>query len=132
MTEIQMTLSEFAEKYKPIKNNFDKHAGWDGCMFETYGDEHEHVLFVYDREPKKVWTVVDVDGDLVVVDGYHHVNRIGYLITEVPCEEDVSVCAQDEADDISICDDCGAEVPYIKGCPDGAEICQACFDSGKH
>lgn len=31
-----------------------------------------------------------------------------------------------------ICSECGAEVNEIIGCPDGAEICRACFDAGKH
>ena len=30
------------------------------------------------------------------------------------------------------CDDCGKEVKTVIGCPDGAEICQECFDGGKH
>jgi hypothetical protein len=30
------------------------------------------------------------------------------------------------------CSDCGSMVPYIIGCPDGAEICQSCFDAGGH
>lgn len=30
------------------------------------------------------------------------------------------------------CDDCGGQAPYIIGCPDGAEICQPCFDAGTH
>lgn len=33
---------------------------------------------------------------------------------------------------VSICDDCGIGVDEIIGCPDGAEICQACFDGGAH
>lgn len=100
MTEIQMTTDEFFDKYKPVKNHYDKHASWGGCMFDTYGQEHEHVLYMRDFEPRKVWTVVEgCNGDLIVIDGYHHVNRIGYLITEVPCEEDVSICAEDEADE---------------------------------
>ena len=34
--------------------------------------------------PETVWTVVeDDDGNLVVVDGLHWVNRHGYLVTEV-------------------------------------------------
>jgi hypothetical protein len=32
----------------------------------------------------------------------------------------------------STCDDCGAEERHIIGCPDGAEICQSCFDNGQH
>ena len=30
------------------------------------------------------------------------------------------------------CDGCGATVTEIIGCPDGAEICQDCFDAGQH
>ncbi|HHV49175.1 MAG TPA: hypothetical protein GXX56_09500 [Rhodocyclaceae bacterium] len=32
----------------------------------------------------------------------------------------------------SICADCGTEIKNIIGCPDGAEICDQCFDDGKH
>jgi hypothetical protein len=28
------------------------------------------------------------------------------------------------------CDKCGETVPYIIGCPGGAEVCQDCFDAG--
>jgi len=30
------------------------------------------------------------------------------------------------------CDACGETVAYIIVCPDGAELCQNCFDGGKH
>lgn len=30
------------------------------------------------------------------------------------------------------CDECGAKVPELMGCPDGAEICRDCFDQGAH
>jgi len=30
------------------------------------------------------------------------------------------------------CMDCGRAVPSLIICPDGAEICQPCFDEGKH
>jgi len=30
------------------------------------------------------------------------------------------------------CDECGEVVPYVIGCPGGAEICQDCFDAGQH
>lgn len=34
--------------------------------------------------------------------------------------------------DPSTCSDCGNEVESIVGCPDGAEVCQQCFDAGGH
>jgi len=30
------------------------------------------------------------------------------------------------------CSRCQAIVPYVIGCPDGAELCQDCFDAGQH
>ncbi len=30
------------------------------------------------------------------------------------------------------CDACGQPVSNVVGCPDGSEICQACFDAGQH
>lgn len=37
------------------------------------------------HEEKKVWTVVDVDGALYALAGYHFVNRTGsYVVTEKP------------------------------------------------
>ena len=30
------------------------------------------------------------------------------------------------------CDECKETVAYVIGCPDGAEICQDCLDSGQH
>jgi hypothetical protein len=49
--------------------------------FETYGDDLE---FVHKADPDHVWTVVDVDGNLIVVPGFHYVDRFLYIITEEP------------------------------------------------
>ncbi|MGB7159979.1 MAG: hypothetical protein WBD40_18075 [Tepidisphaeraceae bacterium] len=32
----------------------------------------------------------------------------------------------------SRCDECGARILLVVGCPDGAELCQRCFDAGLH
>lgn len=37
-----------------------------------------------------------------------------------------------DALNLSKCDRCGAEVAEIVGCPDGAEVCPACFKAGAH
>lgn len=39
---------------------------------------------------------------------------------------------EEEEEENQICSECGAKVNEIIGCPDGAEICRACFDAGKH
>lgn len=41
-------------------------------------------------------------------------------------------CAHDGEVAMTYCDECGKDVDHIIGCPDGAEICQACFDAGAH
>ena len=33
---------------------------------------------------------------------------------------------------LEICTVCGESVPEVIGAPDGAEVCKACFDAGKH
>lgn len=81
----------FFETYKPKKNPFNPDAGWDGSMLETYGEELEHVLDAYRTAPGTVWTVLDCDGAMIVGNGYHHVNRLGYIITEVPCPSGVDI-----------------------------------------
>lgn len=89
---------DFYRQYKPVKNPFVKNGPWDGCMLETYGLELEHVREVLAENPNKVWTVLDCDGSLVLSSGYHHVNRMGYIITETPVEEGVVVTVEDDDD----------------------------------
>lgn len=75
--------------FRPVKNTIKPRADWNGCMFETFGDELEYVLSIDRINPRRVWTILDCDGAAVVASGFHHVNRIGYLITEIPAEEGV-------------------------------------------
>jgi hypothetical protein len=35
-----------------------------------------------DTESKHLWTIVDAEGSLYAVSGWHFVNRIGYILTE--------------------------------------------------
>jgi hypothetical protein len=82
-----ITEAEFFDTYKPVTNPFVRTGAWNGCMLETYGLELAHVQEVLAATPNKVWTVLDCDGALIASSGYHHVNRMGYIITEVPVAE---------------------------------------------
>ena len=97
MAKTQLTEEEFFEKFRPIKNTLgDGEASFNGTMFETYGVELEKVRAA---DPRCVWTFVSGDGDAIVA-GFHFVNRMGYFITEVPCE------AEDQFVELeSVCDD---------------------------
>lgn len=79
-----MDYETWIETYKPIQNHLSKYeASFDGTMFETYGDEVEFVKTQV--EAQKVWTIRDGEDDnLILTAGMGWVNRLGYLITEVP------------------------------------------------
>lgn len=82
-----MTYDEFLEKYKPVNNHLKLHAPFDNKMFETYNSE---LAFVKSNlKNNTVWTIVDGDNnELLVISGFHYVNRFGYFITEEPYEEE--------------------------------------------
>ena len=61
-------------------------------------EDLEFVLNVASRTPKKVWTLEDIGGQLIICAGYHLVNRINYFITEVEWEDEnieVQYCDKD-------------------------------------
>jgi hypothetical protein len=95
MELIKLTEEQFDEKFTLVKNHIDDNAAFDGCMFETYGKEVEFVREM--AKANRVVTIIESDSDCDEVDeegytmpsmyfvgGMHHVNRIGYLITEEP------------------------------------------------
>ena len=69
--------------YKPLKHPLGKDYGYDGCLIETYGEDVELIVNQCRTDPTRVWTVLDSDE---VVAGWHFVNRLGYIITELPWE----------------------------------------------
>lgn len=92
---------EWFDKYKPVLNHFhnDENQSWNGCMYETYGQEDEYITQMAEKEPNKVWTILSDDyGDLVVVNGWHYVNRFGYFITEKPWKDGDNFSIYDEDD----------------------------------
>lgn len=51
-------------------------------MFETFGPELD---FVKTQPENTIWTLLDDDdGNPVIIQGFHFVNRIGYYITKIP------------------------------------------------
>ena len=86
-----LVWEEFEQKYKPIKNHIQKDASYDGCMFETYGEEVKYVCDLINNEQKlnHVWTILDTGFEETwIFPGYFLCDRIGYLITEKPWKDD--------------------------------------------
>lgn len=105
MKHIEINDDEFFATYKPRKNPFQEDAPWNGCMMETHGPEYERVHEVYREAPDTVWTVLDADGVLMVSNGFHWVNRMGYIITEVAAPEDTFVDVVDPDEPLDVDED---------------------------
>ena len=57
-------------------------------MFETYGKDYQTVKRVYEQTPLRVWTMVDCDNGMYLVQGLHHVNRVYYMVTVEPAKNE--------------------------------------------
>ena len=83
------TYDEWAEKYKPIQNEFEEYGSFEGCVFDYSEDDQWE--FVKSQNPANVWTLVWADETQVIIPGFHWVNRDSYFVTELPVEkEDLS------------------------------------------
>jgi hypothetical protein len=99
MSEVkQISWDEFEEKYKPLQNHLDDNASVNGWMYETYGEELKHVMKVAKQDINRVWTFITVDGVPSITSGYHLVNRMGYIITEIGIEDEEVIDVFDEDD----------------------------------
>lgn len=92
MSECTLDWDQFEEKFKPIKNHLAAgDVANNGCMFETSGPEFEYIKERDESHPGTVWTFMDDgEGGTFIGDGLHYVNRIGYIVTEVPAQESVN------------------------------------------
>lgn len=93
----KLNWEQFEEQYKPQQNHIlgEDNAPMCGWMYETFGEE---LAYVEQQPNNNIWTVLDVDGGTIIANGYHHVNRLGYIITEVPFADEDNIEAIDEDD----------------------------------
>lgn len=75
------------EDFKPLKNPHGDH-GWDSTLWDTHGAEFN---FVRNQKENHVWTLVNTDDGLRIITGFHHVNRVGYFVTEEPWKETAEI-----------------------------------------
>jgi hypothetical protein len=86
-----MVCEGWEAEFDLMPNHVTANAAFDGAMFETYGADLDHVLVFANAKSgamrRRVWTLVeDDDGDAVIVNGYHLVNRLGYFLTLKPAK----------------------------------------------
>jgi hypothetical protein len=73
------SFDKFEKDFEPIEHAVTETG--NPILLETCGSEHGQVLAA---DPKTVWTVLDCDGKLRVCAGYHHVDRLNYILTRKP------------------------------------------------
>jgi len=95
---LDITEDKFYDDFNLIDNHLDLNSGFSGKMFETFGLELSYVTEM--AKLNRVITIIESDGDedseldedgdarpnMYFVSGMHHVNRLGYLISENPIE----------------------------------------------
>lgn len=113
-----LTYDEFVDTYKPQENHIKTYGGMSNKTFETYGEEQD---FIFEADPKFIWTEVDGDGGCFIVAGRHYVNRIQYYYCAKPWDsEDQEVYVQLYKE----CDTCGCYGGY--GTIDSGDDCPTC------
>lgn len=71
----------FYEYFRPFRHPLACFDIWGGHGLETFGDD---LLLAFKHDENHVWTVVDGEGlDQWIIPGFHYVNRICFLLTEV-------------------------------------------------
>ncbi len=89
---ITMTEEKFEARFPLRANHLNPNASWQGCLFETFGEEAE---FVRKQDLASVWTLVDDgEGGECIMSGFHFVNRLGYLLSTVPVTEGTAIEVQ--------------------------------------
>ena len=71
----------FYEYFRPIRHPAAQFDIWGGHGLETFGKD---LALVQSYAHDLVWTVLDGDRDQWIVPGLRYVNRVCYLLTELP------------------------------------------------
>lgn len=71
----------FYEYFRPFRHPAAQFDIWGGHGLETFGADFQ---LVRRHSHEHVWTVVDGDEDQWIIPGISYVNRICYLLTELP------------------------------------------------
>jgi hypothetical protein len=82
----KILFEDWQKKYNPIINTNNPN---EEIFFETFGEDFDTVR---QSDPTKVWSEVEDDyGDLVILPGFHFVNRMRYYLTEKSYDENIEI-----------------------------------------
>jgi hypothetical protein len=92
-----MTIDDWIEEYIPMPHPTGKDHGFEvdgkSCLIETYETDILQML-----PPENTWSLVDTEGEFVIVAGLRRVNVIGYLYSQEPWETGDEMTEPDHED----------------------------------
>jgi|GEM_PF-5346849 len=81
----KISFQEFIDQYNPLPNNLVDDAKMEGHLFGNTDQEKDAIR----KHPvNRLWTMVRMDGYLLVLSGWHFANREGHFLTEHPCDDE--------------------------------------------
>ena len=87
MEVVQVSYEDWEEQYQPIMKG-ESLKDFHPKILENKKDQNTLAKAVKEN---KVWTLVDTDEGLVIMSGFHFVNRIDVYITEKPFKEEIEI-----------------------------------------
>jgi hypothetical protein len=89
---MEIEYEAWAAEYVPRKNRVTKGRPYDGCMFETFGDDIDFLVNRSKIKAEYIWTLIDCENEnQYILPGYHIVDRVGYFITKKPWKSEFNI-----------------------------------------
>ena len=86
---VKMSFAEWEKEFKPM---------WPEGP-DLWSDDYAELKHP-ERERLGLWTVVEAEGNWYITSGFHFVDRLGYILTEVKPSNEVEVLyLEDEGED---------------------------------
>jgi hypothetical protein len=97
-----ITLDEFFDKFKPQLNHINNPEGiededdieFSDYVYETYGEEDDYINSLRENEGKRIWTIMCY-GINPMYSGWRFCDRLNYMVTEIPADDDYEVIDPD-------------------------------------
>lgn len=82
---LQLNNSEFEDTYRPVRA---KDGRWRDY---NWTDPEDAAVIEQARRERRLSTIIDFDGIVGLGSGWHFVNRLGYVVTEVAVPAEICV-----------------------------------------
>ena len=98
---VRISEDQFERTFSPQPNKFvetiDGFNGLHSALYDPFEKtEMQHVKQMLGTDPRRVWTLMDIDDQDILVSGYHPAKRVGYrriahVISQTPINDGVEM-----------------------------------------